>query len=64
MPMKYPCADVKMPKTDEMTYCNIQAVPKKSPNHIYSNVNTYNNLPSFADLDHTELLGTQSTYFK
>lgn len=44
-------------KMGEVTYSNIQVVNKKSPTHIYSNINTYSNLPPYSSVDHNDILG-------
>jgi len=56
-PLKYSCTDMKATKPDEITYSNVQSVTKKPPSHIYSNINTYNNVAPFSNLDHPDLLG-------
>lgn len=47
----------KMGKGEEITYSNVEAVNKKGFNHVYSNINTYSNLPTYPILDHPDLLG-------
>lgn len=52
----------KMGKREEITYNNVQAINKKRFNHVYSNINTYNNLPSYLILNHPDLLGKISLF--
>ncbi|XP_065216645.1 lipoma-preferred partner homolog [Planococcus citri] len=47
---------LKSSKPDEITYSNIQLMNKKPSPHIYSNINTYSNLPPYPHLEHPDLL--------
>lgn len=48
---------MRISKSDEVTYSNIQPINKKGSSHFYSNINTYSNLPPYSGLDHPDLLG-------